>query len=423
MSTPLQTGVLAVLLALGAPIAAQASEEIPGASVESLLSLAKATNPEYASMRLEAQAAGERVTPAGALLDPRLRTELMDITRMGEQNPSILPGNVGSTRYTLMQDVPWFGKRDLKQKIAEFEVRSADGKALTTWSELAANIKTTQAQRYYLRDNEKLTQEILALMQQLEKISQVRYAGGLAAQQDIIRAQVEQTNMRNELVALQSERTQANVRMNTLLARPATAPLAAAEEPRPVPTSAQLDYEKLAQRVRSRNPQLFTEEARIQAAEKNRELTYKNRYPDFTFGIAPNQYQGAIKQWDLMVEINIPLQQASRRAQEREADVMLSAAQSRKEALANQVLSDLAENIAAIEAAQRSAALTSSSLHPQAELSFNSALAGYENGKLDFATLLDAQRQIRQAKQSQIKAQFEAQMRLAEIEKLIGEDL
>ncbi len=423
MSTPLQTGVLAVLLALGAPIAAQASEEIPGASVESLLSLAKATNPEYASMRLEAQAAGERVTPAGALLDPRLRTELMDITRMGEQNPSILPGNVGSTRYTLMQDVPWFGKRDLKQKIAEFEVRSADGKALTTWSELAAKIKTTQAQRYYLRDNEKLTQEILALMQQLEKISQARYAGGLAVQQDVIRAQVEQTNMRNELVALQSERTQANVRMNTLLARPATAPLAAAEEPRPVPTSAQLDYEKLAQRVRSRNPQLFTEEARIQAAEKNRELTYKNRYPDFTFGIAPNQYQGAIKQWDLMVEINIPLQQASRRAQEREADVMLSAAQSRKEALANQVLSDLAENIAAIEAAQRSAALTSSSLHPQAELSFNSALAGYENGKLDFATLLDAQRQIRQAKQSQIKAQFEAQMRLAEIEKLIGEDL
>ena len=416
-------GVAAVLLAVGAPLISRAGEPVPGASVEGLLTLAKERNPEYASMRLEAQAAAERVTPAGALPDPRLRTELMDITRMGEQNPSILPGNVGSTRYTLMQDVPWFGKRDLKRKIAEFEVQTSDGKALTTWSELVAKIKATQAQRYYLRGNEKLTQEILALMQQLEKISQVRYAGGLAAQQDVIRAQVEQTNMRNELVALQSERTQADVRMNTLLARPATAPLAAADELRPVPTSAQLDYEKLAQRVRSRNPQLFTEEARIQAAENNRELTYKNRYPDFTFGIAPNQYQGAIKQWDLMVEINIPLQQASRRAQEREAEAMLSAAQSRKEALANQVLAELAENLAAIEAAQRSATLASSSLQPQAELSFNSALAGYENGKLDFATLLDAQRQIRQARQNQIKAQYEAQMRLAEIEKLIGEEL
>ena len=51
-----------------------------------------------------------------------------------------------------------------------------------------------------------------------------------------------------------------------------------------------------------------------------------------------------------------------------------------------------------------------------------SALAAYENGKVDFATLLDAQRQIRQAKQTRIKAQLEAQMRLAEIEKLAGEE-
>src|SRR5674476_1079631 len=230
MSQVLYAGVAAVLLAIGAPLISRASEPIPGASLEGLLSLAKERNPEYASMRLEAQAAVGRVTPAGALPDPKLRTELMDITRMGEQNPSILPSNVGSTRYTLMQDVPWFGKRDLKRKIAEFEVQTSDGKALTTWSELVAKIKATQAQRYYLRGNEKLTQEILALMQQLEKISQVRYAGGLAAQQDVIRAQVEQTNMRNELVALESERTQADVRMNNLLARPATAALATAEE-------------------------------------------------------------------------------------------------------------------------------------------------------------------------------------------------
>lgn len=41
----------------------------------------------------------------------------------------------------------------------------------------------------------------------------------------------------------------------------------------------------------------------------------------------------------------------------------------------------------------------------------------------DFATLLDAQRQIRQARQNQIKAQVDAQVRLAEIERLLGEEL
>lgn len=412
-----------MLLALGAPAVSQAGEEIPGASLAGMLELAKTGNPDYASMRHEAQAAAERVMPAGALMDPRFRTEWMDITRMGEQNPTLLPANVGSTRYTLMQDVPWSGKRDLKKGVAEQEARASAGKVLGSWAELAARIKTLQAQRYYLRGNNQLTQEILDLMARLEQVAQSRYAGGLAMQQDVIRAQVEQTNMRTELVMLESEGRQLDARLNALLARPAQAPLAAPETLRPLPTPAQLDSSVLAQRVRSRNPQLFVEEARTQSAQKSRDLTYKNRYPDFTFSISPTQTGRDFKEWSLMLEVNIPLQQESRRAMEREAEAMLAGARSRQEAAANQVLADLAENLAGIDAAQRTEELASRSLLPQAELGFNSALASYENGKLDFATLLDAQRQIRQARQSQLKAQFEAQMRLAEIEKLLGEDL
>jgi cobalt-zinc-cadmium efflux system outer membrane protein len=229
--------------------------------------------------------------------------------------------------------------------------------------------------------------------------------------------------MKNELVALESESRQVNARLNALLARPATAPLAQPEKLRTLPVPGQLDPVAREERVRTRNPQLFTEEARIKTAEKGRDLVYKNRYPDFNVGIAPVQYGSAIKEWGLMVEMNIPLQQSSRRSQEREAEAMLSAARSRKEASANQVISELSENLAGLEAAQRTEVLATTSLLPQAELTFNAALAGYENGKLDFATLLDAQRQIRQAKQNQIKAQAEAQVRLAEVEKLLGEDL
>lgn len=423
MSHSLQTGVLVVLLALGAPVAAQASEEIPGASLDGLLSLAKESNPDYASMRFEAQAAAERVVPAGALMDPKFRVEWMDITKMGEQDPTLWPSQVGSTKYTLMQDIPWFGKRELKRDIAQWEAQNSDGKTLGVWSELVARIKTAQAQRYYLRGNEKLTQEILDLMARLEQVAQSRYAGGLTAQQDVIRAQVEQTNMHNELVALESERLQVDARLNALLARPAQAPLAPPDAPRVLPLPGQLDAAALQERVRSHNPQLFSEEARIQSAEKSRDLTYKNRYPDFTLAISPTQTDRRVKEWGLMLEVNIPLQQASRRAMERDAEAMVSAARARKEAAANQVLSDLAQNLAGLEAARRTGALASGSLVPQADLSLSSALASYENGKLDFAALLDAQRQIRQAKQSQLKAELEAQMRLAEIEKLLGEDL
>lgn len=126
----------------------------PGSTVESLLSIARENNPEFASMRYEADAAAERIVPAGALPDPRLRTELMDITKGGAQSPTLAPNRVGTARYTLMQDVPWFGKRDLKREIAELEAAGAKGRAYGVWSEVSAKIKTTYAQLYYLARNE-----------------------------------------------------------------------------------------------------------------------------------------------------------------------------------------------------------------------------------------------------------------------------
>ncbi|MEF8749588.1 MAG: TolC family protein [Candidatus Accumulibacter propinquus] len=415
--------VFVLMLALGIATPVLSQEVAIGRTVDSLLDYARSTNPDYASMRYEADAAIERVVPAGALPDPRFRMELQDITKMGEQNATLNPSRVGSTKYTLLQEIPWYGKRDLKREIAELEAEGAQGRARGTWNDISAKLKTAHAQLYILHRNEKLTREILDLLARLEKIAQVRYASGMATQQDVIRAQVEQTGMRNDLIMLENDGNMLRARINSLLARPAGARLVDPEVLRPIPAPAKLDYAALEDRVRGRNPQLFTEEARIKAAEKSRELTYKNRYPDFALAISPIQYQNAVKEWEVMVEFNIPLQQTSRRAMERESESMLSAARSRKEATSNQILGELAENLSGIEAARRTESLTTNSLLPQAELTFNSALASYENGKVDFATLLEAQQQIRKARQIQIKAQAEAQIRLADIEKLLGEDL
>lgn len=413
----------AVILMMSASNSALAIEALPGAGLEPMLELAKANNPEYASMRFEAQAAAERVTSAGALPDPRFRIELMDITKGDTRTATLWPNDVGSTRYTLMQDLPWFGKRDLKRDMAAFEVEAVTGKVNATWSDLATRIKTLHALRYYHHGNQELVRDMLALMVRLEKVTQVRYANGLAAQQDVIRAQIEQTNVRMELAALDNEGAQMDARLNALLGRPAGAPLADPVGWRALPPSEKLEVVALQERLRVSNPALFEQASRIKVAEKSRELAYKNRYPDFNVSITPTQMQSRVNEWSVMVEMNIPLQQASRRAQERESEAMLSAARARQEALANQLLAELADNSAGVNAAGKTGLLAATSLLPHAELTFNAALVAYENGKVDFATLLDAQRQIRQAKQSQLKAGYETQVRIAEIEKLLGEDL
>ena len=91
--------------------------------------------------------------------------------------------------------------------------------------------------------------------------------------------------------------------------------------------------------------------------------------------------------WTLMLEMNIPLQQGSRRSQEREAERMLEAAAARKEALGHRLHGEL-----------------------------NGAVANLE-------ALLDAQRQITNARLALLRAQASQQQRLADIERLLGEDL
>lgn len=417
---------LILVLAFAAATPARGQDAALGTSVESLLDYAKARNPEYAAMRLEAEAARERVYPSGALPDPMLRTELQNVTNFGAESGTsfnLLPSRVGSTKYTLIQSLPFWGKRDLKREAAAAEADVAQGKAGITWTEQAARIKATYAQYFAAVKLVRLTKEVIDLIDRIEGIAQARYAGGLVPQQDAIRVQVERTAMRSELIQMETESLYAQSRLNGLLARPAQSTLAAPERLRPIPAVARLDYVTLEERLRGRNPNLFADDARIRAAEKNRDLAYRNRYPDFTLGISPIQTRNRVNMWELMFELNIPLQQESRRSQEREAEKMIEATRARKEATANQLLADLSENLAGISAARRVEMLAQTSLLPQAELTFSAALAGYETGKVDFATLLDAQTQIRKAKQDVIKAQAEQQARLADIERLIGEDI
>jgi len=413
--------VLAFVAGLWAGLA---GAQVPGARVEELLELARRQNPELAAMGFEAEAARERVQPAGALPDPMGRLELRDVgNQMGNADFNLLPARVGSAKYTVVQTIPLWGKRDLKREVAEADAAQAQARRSGTWAELAAKVKAAFAQYFFTGQSRKLAEELLRLGGSLEQLAQARYSDGLVPQQDVVRAQVERTALRSELLVLETEHHHAAARLNALLRRPPAAPLAEPQALRPLPAPAKLDFVALEARLLAASPQLAAQDAQILAAEKNRELVTKNRYPDLTVGVSPIQTRNRVTEWELMFEVNIPLQQASRRSQEREAAAMASAARSRKDAALNQVSADLAENLSALDSARRLEQLVASALLPQADLAFKAALAGYETGKLDFATLLDAQRQIRKARLDRLKAQVEAQFRLAEIERLLGEEL
>jgi outer membrane protein, heavy metal efflux system len=385
----------------------------PGASVEELLAIARERTPELMVMRLEADAVAERVGPSAAFPDPLFRVELQDIDN----------NRVGATKYTFVQPLPWVGKRDLRRAGAEADAEAARLRIDDTWAEVAMRVKTVYAQYWQVARTEQLVRDVLDLMVRLQDIAQARYAGGLAAQQDAIRAQTERAAMEGELIMLAGERRRTVALLNAVLVRPASAPLADPERLRALPAVAALDVALLTERVVDRNPALAVEAARITSAERARDLAYRNRFPDVAIGVSPIQVGSRIAEWELMLEVTIPLQQNVKRSQEREAERMRDAAVARRATTFVRLQGELGSAVAALETARETEMLIAGRLLPLAQINFESALVGYENGKLDFASLLEAQRQIRKARQDIVKAQAEQQVRLAELERIVGENL
>ena len=433
---------IAVLLAFACGnVAAQDSGAMPvlpdaappdfGRSLSPLLQWARERNPDFAAMRFETEAAQARITQVEALADPMLLTELRDVTREasggggsgGASGFTLDPSRVGSTRWQVSQALPGWGKRDRRSAAATASADEAGYRAEAAWIDVAAQIRTYWTQSWRYAQSYGLTRELKDLMRGVEETARRRYALGAAQQQDVLRAQIELTALDGELAQMEADLHGQQARLNLLLGRDPDARLAVPDSLPELPKVDHARHLQLAARLKERNPARLAELAKISAAERNGEVVRDARTPDYRLGVGAIQMGNRVAEWELMLEVNIPLQQGTRRAQEREAGAMVSAAKARQQAVENAALADLAHAVADYEAARRLETLAAQSMAPQAEVAFQSALAAYENGRLDFATLLDAQRQMRQARLARIKAHADAQMRLAEIEKAVGEPL
>lgn len=420
---------LAIVLTLcSAQVFAQAGggEAVPdaafGASLPPLLEYARQHNPELRMRALEREAASERESAVGALPDPALQLELMDVTNtMSGGSTSLVPGQVGETRYRVIQPLPFWGKRGLRSEVAAAQSaqsrRAYDNGVL----ELDMRVKSAYARYYGAVGQRRVLNDTLTLLQALERLVLTRYGVGLVPQQDAVRAQAEVTAMKVELIDSERAVREARAQLNAALPRAADATLA---EPTALPAlPAALSYAELSARLRERSPELATLRHAVDAADKSRALTYRERYPDFAVGLTNNRPREGVASWDVMFEMNIPLQQSRRRSEETAAEREVSIAEARLAAAEARLNGRLGELLAAYETARDKARLIDGTFLPQARATLQAAEAGYETGRVNFDTLVEAERQILRTRLALLESDVEARMRLAEIEQLVGETL
>lgn len=413
---------LGLFLALAIGIAvleggAKADDALPGASLDSVLAVARRLSPELAARALEVEAAQARVEIAGSWNDPTLRVTSDEIDRTGgpRQNKMI---------YSVEQDIPLWGKLDLKRDAARAEVDRMRADSRTAETELVEKVKVAFAQYYQADQAIRETHQLHGVVHDIAKLTRDRYAQNRGSQQEVFKAEVETSRIETEIARQEAALRSAKGRLNALLARPIDAPLAEPNHPRTLPPAELLAPAALLERARAANPGLQSTTAAIAGAEHSRDLAEKSWYPDVTIsagaidrtGNGPNGYTA-------MIGLKVPLQFGMHQAQEREARAQLGAARARREALDQQIESDIAEAAASLSASRRTAELIKTQLLPKNEALVRSGTAAYAVGKAQLTDVLMAEHDLADLRIQLLSAEFDSQRQLAAIERLIGDDL
>ena len=390
-----------IVLSLGGPATVLAAEPDPGRDIASIRDWLTTHNPQLRAMQAEAEAAEARVGPAGALPDPMASVELREID---PDQPSLLPGNVGSTTYQLRQRFPLWGKRALSQDVARDEARALRFERDATALDVQAEAEDAYVRYWHAREAVTVIDRLIALLEQTEEVAGVRYVLGMAVQQDSIRAQVARTAMQRERIARLATRHEASAMLNAVLGRRADAPLA---EPVAQPSLAVEDgtlAEALQRLDRGTHPALLASSAMASAAHRNDELQRRNRFPDITLGVGTMQRGNRLDSYEVMLEVEIPFQQRARRERERESRLLEDAASARTDVARSELEGRLGAAWARWTAARDQRLLIERTLLPQADANFQSAMASYQVAEVDFGTLLDALREWQGADLARVDA-------------------
>jgi outer membrane protein TolC len=253
------------------------------------------------------------------------------------------------------------------------------------------------------------------------------YQVGRAPQQDVFKALLERTELLNKLTWAEKELTTSQAKLNTLLSRPLSSPLGQPADPALAPVDLQFsNLEKLAIEQR---PELRALESSINKSERAVELAERNRkYPDFMVGLqywlAPDQSPKHM--YTPMLSLSIPFSPWTKAKHQHEIEEALAERQAARASLAamkNMTLFEVKEMSVKVEAAIKSITIYRDGLFPQAEQSFQAAVAAYQTGGVNFMTLLDAQRTIRDVRMGYYKTLVDYEQSRADLERAVGKEL
>ena len=444
---------LAVAFATTWPVLAGAQvTSVPGvdtgvrtvdSELDSLIRLAAETSPAVRAAVARADAARARVGPAGARPDPMLMA--------GIQNFPLAEPGFGDFMTMKMvglgQTFPYPGKLSLRTRAAEHELLSAQAQLHGVRLQVEAAVERAYYDLVFLDRALEIVGRNQRLLVDFMKVTEARYGVGTGGQEEVLRVRVEAARLGEEAVALIEQRRAVLAQLNAVLDRPSDTPLASPAMPRRVARAAIADsvreirfvsaalgaraadsplppLETLQAMAIEKNPMLRAHEAMIAAQAARAELARKEHLPDFDVSLSYGQRDGFSDMVSAQISIPLPIQRG------RKQDLFVAEARFEQTALraehadqVNALRADVARLHAELERDRAQLALYVKAILPQGRAALTSATGGYQVGRADFLTLLDAQATLFTYETTYFRVLSDFARTLAELERVVGEEI
>jgi outer membrane protein TolC len=359
--------------------------------LDPLIEEALQNNPEILAAKKRGEVYREKVPQASALEDPMLEFGIVNLpTNFSFRDEDMTMKEIG-----ISQKFPFPGKRPLMREMAEKEAEAASTDIEDKINRIIKEVKTVYFEISHVYRAKEVTQRNKQILETLAKIAETRYATGEGIQQDVLKAQVQISQMADELIMLNQKRVALEAKLGSLIDRPQGSPTGEPEE---------LNFrrftftlEELQQTALDSNPTLKAMKTMIEAKEKAHGLAKLDYYPDFRVRFAYGQRDDSseMARRDMltgMVEMNIPIffeSKQSHKVAETLADIQTYRAQYRT--MKNEIFYMIASMASMVQRTERQLELYKTGIIPQASMQVKSALSAYAVNKIDFMSLLDSQ--------------------------------
>jgi outer membrane protein, heavy metal efflux system len=404
-----------------ADLGAATARSAPVTGVEALVTEALLRNPEIAAARAESEAAQQRIAPSTALDDPMLEAGIVNAP---------LPFSLRREDMTmkmlgLAQKLPYPGKRALRHEVAAADAASVKHAVDETIGRVQRDVRVAYEELRFALTSQTLASGALGALQQLGSVAEQRYAVGQTTLSDALQAQTQVARLQQELLRLERDQQLRQSELRRLLGRHDDG--AAIVTTKAVLPELAATPTELARTAQEHRPQLEALSALVAKSDSEVALARREYYPDFEMRLSYGQRDRTpegMPRDDMVtmsVAVNLPLWRSTRLGPRvAEAAAMRRQAASLLEAQRLETASALERELATERQQRASAALYHSTIVPQSEAAFESALSAYRTGRVDFATLMEARMRTYEARIGEAESIAEHNKAIAEIDLLTG---